>query len=94
MLDQSHNITDPIESLITSAIEVQRAYLKALLIDRLALEFAQKDNDPMRAMEILKKAFNIDVSCIQRMARYRNGGAIAPVDTYRSIDYRLSLIHI
>ena len=81
MLDQSHNITDPIESLITSAIEVQRAYLKALLIDRLALEFAQKDNDPMRAMEILKKAFNIDVSCIQRMARYRNGGAIAPVDT-------------
>ena len=88
MLDQSHNITDPIESLITSAIEVQRAYLKALLIDRLSLEFAQKDNDPMRAMEILKKAFNIDVSCIQRMARYRNGGAITPVDTYRSIDYR------
>ena len=39
-------------------------------------------------MEILKKAFNIDVSCIQRMARYRNGGAITPVDTYRSIDYR------
>ena len=30
MLDQSHNVTDPIESLMTSAIEVQRAYAQAL----------------------------------------------------------------
>ena len=33
MLDQSHNVTDPIESLMTSAIEVQRAYAQALLVD-------------------------------------------------------------
>ncbi|OHB76190.1 MAG: sugar isomerase, partial [Planctomycetes bacterium RBG_16_59_8] len=37
MLDQSHNVTDPIESLMTSAMEVQRAYTQALLVDRAAL---------------------------------------------------------
>ena len=30
MIDQSHNITDPIESLIMSAIEIQRAFAKSL----------------------------------------------------------------
>ncbi len=34
MLDQSHNVTDPIESLMTSAIELQRAYAQALIVDR------------------------------------------------------------
>ena len=37
MLDQSHNVTDPIESLMTSAIELQRAYAQALLVDRQVL---------------------------------------------------------
>ena len=32
MLDQSHNVTDPIESLMTSAIDLQRAYAQALLV--------------------------------------------------------------
>ena len=34
MLDQSHNVTDPIESLMNSATEVSRAYAQALLVDR------------------------------------------------------------
>ena len=38
MMDQSHNITDPIESLILSAIEIHRAYAKSLLIDHKILE--------------------------------------------------------
>ena len=29
MLDQSHNVTDPIESLMASAMEVHRAYVQA-----------------------------------------------------------------
>ena len=37
MLDQSHNVTDPIESLMTSAIELVRAYVQAHLVDREAL---------------------------------------------------------
>ena len=34
MLDQSHNVTDPLESLMTSAMEVVRAYVQAHLVDR------------------------------------------------------------
>jgi L-rhamnose isomerase / sugar isomerase len=37
MLDQWHNVTDPMESLINSAIELQRAYAQALLVDRAQL---------------------------------------------------------
>ena len=37
MLDQSHNVTDPIESLIASSIELSRAYVQAHLVDRDAL---------------------------------------------------------
>jgi L-rhamnose isomerase/sugar isomerase len=37
MIDQSHNVTDPIESLINSANEIRRAYAQALIVDRKAL---------------------------------------------------------
>ena len=46
MLDQSHNVTDPIESLMTSAIELVRAYVQAHLVDRDALAAHQSANDP------------------------------------------------
>ncbi|MFL5136347.1 MAG: L-rhamnose catabolism isomerase, partial [Microvirga sp.] len=54
MLDQSHNVTDPIESLMLSATEVQRAYAAALLVDRKALQGYQDDNDALMAREALK----------------------------------------
>ncbi|MCA1369391.1 L-rhamnose catabolism isomerase [Bradyrhizobium sp. BRP14] len=88
MLDQSHNVTDPIESLMTSAMEVSRAYAQALLVDRTALEGYQRDNDALMASETLKAAFRTDVEPILAMARLENGGAIAPVATYRASGYR------
>jgi len=39
------HVTDPIESLIGSAVEIVRAYVQASLIDRAALVAAQGDND-------------------------------------------------
>ncbi len=88
LLDQSHNVTDPIESLMNSAIEVQRAFVKALLVDRPALEGFQDDNDALMASNTLKAAFNTDVSPILAMARQRQGGAIDPIATYRASGYR------
>ncbi len=88
MLDQSHNVTDPIESLINSAIEVQRSYIKALLVDREALGHFQEQNDALMASNTLKAAFNLDVSPILAMARHRSGGAIEPIATYRASGYR------
>ncbi len=88
MLDQSHNVTDPIESLVNSAIEVQRSYIKALLIDRNKLYQYQDENDALMASLELKNAFNLDVSPILAMARVRDGGPINPLQTYRASGYR------
>lgn len=91
MLDQSHNVTDPIESLVTSAIEVQRSYIKALLVNRAALYGYQEANDAIMASGELKRAFNFDVAPILAMARYRKGAAINPLKTYRAVNYRTSM---
>ena len=88
MLDQSHNVTDPIESLIASSIEVTRAYVQAVLVDRERLAEAQAENDAIRAHLTLKDAFTTDVSPILAVARERNGGAIDPIAVYRASDYR------
>ncbi|NKN37614.1 L-rhamnose catabolism isomerase [Agrobacterium sp. a22-2] len=88
MIDQSHNVTDPIESLISSANEIRRAYAQALLVDRTALDGFQQDNDALMASETLKRAYRTDVEAILAEARRRTGGAIDPVATYRTSGYR------
>ncbi|MGD0185493.1 MAG: L-rhamnose catabolism isomerase [Roseiarcus sp.] len=88
MIDQSHNVTDPIESLMQSAIELQRAHAQALIVDRAALASAQEANDALGAHLELKRAFLTDVSPILAMARLRSGGAVAPIATYRASGYR------
>jgi L-rhamnose isomerase / sugar isomerase len=88
MLDQSHNVTDPIESILMSAIEVARAFVQAHLVDRAALAEAQDRCDAIEALAILKRAYTIDVTPILAMARLRGGGAIDPIATYRASGYR------
>ncbi len=88
MIDELHNVTDPIESLIVSATEIQRAYAQALIVDRPALEAAQQANDVMEALSLFKAGFNTDVSPILAEARRRSGGAIDPIAVYRASKYR------
>jgi L-rhamnose isomerase / sugar isomerase len=88
MLDQSHNVTDPIESLITSATELVRAYVQAHLVDRIRLSDCQERNDALMALQTLKRAFHTDVEPILGMARYRAGAAIDPIAVYRASGYR------
>lgn len=88
MLDQSHNVTDPIESLMSSTVELQRAYAQALLVDRMALAGYQESNDALMAAQTLKRAFTTDVQPILARARQRKGAAIDPVRVYRSSGYR------
>jgi L-rhamnose isomerase/sugar isomerase len=94
MLDQSHNVTDPIESLMTSAAEVQRAYAQALLVDRVALEAFQDQNDVMMAAQSFKRGFTTDVQPILAMARLRKGAAIDPLTAYRASGYRNAVTHL
>jgi L-rhamnose isomerase/sugar isomerase len=88
MLDQSHNVTDPIESLSLSAMELTRAYVQAHLVDRFALAEAQDNCDALLALSTLKQAFTTDVSAILAVARQRAGGAFDPISTYRASRYR------
>jgi L-rhamnose isomerase / sugar isomerase len=94
MLDQSHNVTDPIESLMVSAMEVQRAYAQALLVNRAALHGAQEANDALMATTALKLGFRTDVEPILAMARVEAGGAIDPVAAYRRAGYRAKVAAI
>ncbi|QIG47684.1 L-rhamnose catabolism isomerase [Nordella sp. HKS 07] len=88
MIDQSHNVTDPIESLIQSAIEIQRAYVQASLVDRAALDAAQEESDVLGGHLLVKQAFITDVSPVLAEARRRKGGSIDPIATYRASGYR------
>lgn len=88
MLDQSHNVTDPIESLMLSAADVQRAYAQALLVDRNSLAAAQNANDALTATQELRHAYRTDVEPILAMARLEQGGAIDLIATYRAAAYR------
>jgi L-rhamnose isomerase/sugar isomerase len=88
MLDQSHNVTDPIESLMTSAAQVQRSYAQALIVDRVELDAAQASNDALMATRALKRGFETDVTPILQRVRLEAGGAIDPVGAYRASGYR------
>ncbi len=88
MLDQSHNVTDPIESLMTSAMTVQRCYAQALLVDRAALAGFQDANDALMAAQTLKAAFHTDVGPLLQKIRLQAGGAVDPVASYRASAYR------
>jgi L-rhamnose isomerase / sugar isomerase len=89
MIDQSHNVTDPIESLIASAEEIAAAYARALIVDRDALHAAQDSNDTMMAFQTLRRAYRTDVSPILAKARLEAGGAIDALGAFRSSGWRL-----
>lgn len=91
MLDQSHNVTDPVESLMNSAASVQQTYVQALLVDRKTLYAAQDANDALTASNTLQSAYQTDVRSILAMARYKSGGAIDPIAAFRASGYRKSV---
>jgi L-rhamnose isomerase/sugar isomerase len=88
MIDQSHNVTDPIESMLASAEAIAAAYAKALIVDRAALHDAQESNDVMMAFQALREGYRTDVSPILARARSAAGGAIDPIGAYRTSAYR------
>jgi L-rhamnose isomerase / sugar isomerase len=88
MIDQSHNVTDPIESLMGSATEILRSFVQASLVDRAALTSAHQANDTLAGHMLLKQAYNTDVAPVLAEARLRKGGALDPHGCYRAAGYR------
>jgi L-rhamnose isomerase/sugar isomerase len=90
MIDQSHNITDPVESLLSSAEAISVAYVKALMVDRAVLSDYQRSNDVLMAFRTLRDAYGLDARPIVAMARLEAGGAIDPIAAYRESGWRAS----
>jgi L-rhamnose isomerase / sugar isomerase len=88
MIDQSHNIKDPIEAMLQTVDQLQLAYAKALLVDHGALAAYQESGDVLMAERTLKDAFETDVRPLVAEARHRSGGALDPVATFRASGYR------
>tara|TARA_Y100000996_G_C22534329_1_gene647752 strand:+ start:205 stop:1494 length:1290 start_codon:yes stop_codon:yes gene_type:complete len=88
MIDQSHNVTDPIESLIQSTDEILNAYIKSLLINSDELSSLQQDNDIIGINNLLKNAFNTDVRSLIKQIRLENNNSIDPINTYRKLNYK------
>jgi L-rhamnose isomerase/sugar isomerase len=88
MIDQSHNVKDPIEALLQSVVALQNAYARALLVDRERLAEFQQANDVMMAERVLTEAYETDVRTLAAEARVRGGGALDPVRAFRDSGYR------
>jgi L-rhamnose isomerase/sugar isomerase len=88
MIDQSHNVKDPIEALLQSVVALQNAYARALLVNREALADFQETNDVMMAERTLTEAYETDVRPLTAEARLRDGGGLDPVSAFRDSGYR------
>jgi L-rhamnose isomerase/sugar isomerase len=88
MIDQSHNVTDPIESMLSSAEAIAQCFAKASLVNREELHAAQDANDTMMAFQALRRAYTMDVGPIVAKARVEAGGAIDVLSAYRASRWR------
>jgi L-rhamnose isomerase/sugar isomerase len=93
MIDASHNVKDPVEDLLQSVQAIKIAYAQALIVDKAALTAAQNNNDVVLAQEILQQAYRTDVRPLVAEASLRNGGALDPVNAYRTLSIREHLIN-
>ena len=87
MIDQSHNIEPKIEAMIQSVINVQMAYAKAQLVDRIALREAQEAGDVLGAYRVLQTAYETDVRPLLAEVRSRQGRNPDPIAAFRASGY-------
>jgi L-rhamnose isomerase/sugar isomerase len=86
-IDQSHNIEAKVEAMTLSAVNLQEAYAKALLVDRPALAAAQERGDVLGGHEVLLDAYRTDVRPLCGKVRAERGAAEDPVSAFRSGDW-------
>ena len=87
MIDQSHNLKPKVEASIQSVCNLQKAYAKALLVDRDALAAAQDAADLVEAESILERAYETDVNPLVEQVRLEMGRDPHPLTAYRKSGY-------
>jgi L-rhamnose isomerase/sugar isomerase len=85
MIDESHCLKDPLEEMLESVDNIQRAYVQALSVDRGALKDAQKKADAELADQILKNAFSdTPANAILQTVRLERGYPADPIREFRA----------
>jgi L-rhamnose isomerase/sugar isomerase len=92
MLDQCHNIEPKIPGQIRSVMNVQEATAKALLVDRAALDAAQRAGDVLGANAVLMDAYASDVRQLLADLRVELGLDPDPVAAYARSGYSGSIV--
>ncbi|WP_138444501.1 L-rhamnose isomerase [Sinomonas susongensis] len=88
MLDQCHNLEEKIPGQIRSVLNVQEMTLRALLLDRAALEEAQRNHDVLGANAIFMDAFYTDVRPALAAWREQRGLPADPIAAYAASGYQ------
>jgi L-rhamnose isomerase/sugar isomerase len=86
-IDQAHNVEAKVEAMVLSVVNLQEAYAKALLVDRVALAAAQVAGDVLGAHEVLLDAYRTDVRELCAEVRVAQGAAADPVAELRATGY-------
>lgn len=81
-----------VESLLQAVEAITIAYARALIVDRDRLRKAKESNDIAMVQEILQAAFLTDVRPVIAEARLRKGGALDPMEFFRTNKLRDKLI--
>ncbi|RDI75807.1 L-rhamnose isomerase [Gaiella occulta] len=87
MIDQAHNVEGKIDAMIQSVVNIQTAYAKALLVDRLRLDEARRAGDVLGAHRVLLDAYETDVRPLLAHLRAQLGLAPDPVQAFREGGY-------
>jgi len=83
MVDQSHNLKPKLEAMIQTVEQIQRAYAKALCVDRKTLTSAREAGDIVGAEQCLVDAYNLDVRPLLYAARDKLGVPSEPLRAFR-----------
>jgi L-rhamnose isomerase / sugar isomerase len=87
MLDQCHNIEDKIPGQIRSVLNVQAMTARAFMVDRDALDEAQKAGDVLGANDIFMEAFYTDVRPVLAAWRESKGLNADPIKAFNASGY-------
>ena len=84
LVDQSHNVKNPIEEMIETVDNLQRAYVQALLVDGPRLADARRRADAVEADQRLREAFfDMPADACLKMWRHERGLAVDPLRAFR-----------
>ena len=86
-LDTSFCIEPRVEAMMLSVLNLQTAYVKALLVDRRTLAARQEANDVLGANACLMDAYNTDVRPLLAEFRRRRGIECDPLEGYAASEY-------